>query len=342
MAFEATRNRRDGLYSRLSGDLEGYSGDEDEDSTGEDAEKPPRRRGKLLTRANMRTGAAWLVTAAAVVALAWLGGSGRLSPLFIKVLRWSEGLGVVGPLVLFLAIAATVPMLLPSFFLNIGAGFLFKGLGYPVALLGCTLGASISFALARSCLAARLAPRVSTWRHYATLRYMLGRESAKRGALGFSWAELKVTLLCRASPIFPFPWLNYLMGLLPELGLVPYALGTMLGMMPWVGIDVVMGSLLQDYAELEHFGHSTGYLVAFGVVSVLCTAAVTLEVRRLLGAARLEMEAEAEPGRQGDVRLCELQHGADGGAADDDRLLLAHEAEAPPPPTPLRAQGGGA
>lgn len=201
--------------------------------------------------------------------------SGWLGPLFMKILSTVHKLGPWGPIVLLLLIIVLVPTCIPTTPLNIGAGFLFGWLGLPVITSGAVIGASISFWISRRLYAEAAERRLRDVKMYHTLNMLLAEDQGK-----FSLRSLKVILLTRASPLFPFPLINYACGL-TRVSYSSYALGTLIGMVPWHIVDIYIGTWLTSLSQIED-GHSKSYMIAVLVFTLVVTGIVTVFAKRML------------------------------------------------------------
>ena len=74
--------------------------------------------------------------------------------------------------------------------------------------------ASISFWISRRLYAEAAERRLRDVKMYHTLNMLLAEDQGK-----FTWRSLKIILLTRASPLFPFPLINYACGLTRVRGL---------------------------------------------------------------------------------------------------------------------------
>ncbi len=119
----------------------------------------------------------------------------------VAALEWTQGLGAWGPIFVALFYLVGCVFLLPGSVLTLGAGFLF---GVPVGLLsawiGATLGACVAFLVGRTLARDWVALKVSGNPKFEAVDEAVGRE-------GF-----KIVLLLRLSPVFPFNFLNYALG----------------------------------------------------------------------------------------------------------------------------------
>ncbi len=136
------------------------------------------------------------------------------------VLRWTEELGVWGPVFVAAFYLAACVLFLPGSVITMGAGFLFGVVkGTITVSIGSTLGACLAF------LVGRFVARKAVERKVA--------DSPKFGAIDHAVGEqgFKIVLLTRLSPIFPFNLLNYAYGL-TRVRFGHYALGSWIGMLP--------------------------------------------------------------------------------------------------------------
>lgn len=147
----------------------------------------------------------------------------------VDVLDWTQGLGTWGPIFVSLFYVVACVFLLPGSVLTLGAGFLF---GVPVGLLsawiGATIGACVAFLVGRTMARDWVARKVSGNPKFAAVDEAVGRE-------GF-----KIVLLLRLSPVFPFNFLNYALGL-TKVSFWKYALASLIGMLP--------GGLMYVYSD---------------------------------------------------------------------------------------------
>src|SRR5207249_440641 len=131
---------------------------------------------------------------------------------------------------------------------------------------------------------------------------------------------LKIVLLVRLSPIFPFTLLNYALGL-TRVAVRDYVVGSLVGMLPGTLMYVYLGSLVTSLTELAAGRPSGGALQkVFYFGGLVATIAVTLYVTRVARRALADAtgeEAHAEPAPAGPPSLIQ---------PDDayNRALLAH------------------
>ena len=111
------------------------------------------------------------------------------------------------------------------------------------------------------------------------------------------WNALKLVVLTRLPPLFPYPVFNYAFGL-TKVPYLTYAIGSILGIAPVVAMDAYLGSLFESLAQARHLPkilpitdmpsqvssgkQPTWYIgVAIGV-TVVATVVISWEVKRML------------------------------------------------------------
>lgn len=156
----------------------------------------------------------------------------------VDALEWTQSLGAWGPLFVALFYIVACVLLLPGSVLTLGAGFLF---GVPVGLLsawtGATLGACAAFLVGRTLARDWVARKVSGNPKFTAVDEAVGRE-------GF-----KIVLLLRLSPVFPFNFLNYALGL-TKVSFGKYAFASLIGMLPGGLMYVYFGSAARSLADV--------------------------------------------------------------------------------------------
>ncbi len=156
----------------------------------------------------------------------------------LELLAWVDDQSAWATVLFVLIMAAAVVLLLPGIFLTMGAGFVFGVVqGSILVVLGTTLGAALSFLIARHLLGGR-AKRFIV--EHERLR-VINEEMARHG-----W---KVVLLTRLIPFFPSKVANYFFGL-TTFRFRGYLLGSALGFIPFSVHNVYLGSIVGDLAAL--------------------------------------------------------------------------------------------
>lgn len=215
--------------------------------------------------------------AAVVIAGLWWAGRevGALVPRFAE---WVDGLGAWGPIVFVAGYALAVVGFVPGSLLTLAAGAIF-GLveGVAVVLIGATLGSTIAFLLSRFVAREAVARRVEGDPRFAAIDRAIGREG------------LRIVLLLRLSPIFPFSLLNYALGL-TGVGLRDYLIAS-IGMVPGTLLYVYSGKVAGELATLASSAapsRGPGYYAVVGLglaATLIVTRVVTRIARRALAEA---------------------------------------------------------
>lgn len=178
---------------------------------------------------------------------------------------WAQGRGFLGMVVFALVYAAAVVAFVPASILTLGAGAVY-GLwpGALVVLAGASLGAVLSFLLARTSFRARVASWAADNPRFRALDGAVAREGGR------------IVFLVRLSPIFPFTYVNYVFGL-TGVGVLPYSVATVVGMIPGTIAYVYLGSAAATAAS----GTASATRTALQVVGAVAAVLVTVWAARL-------------------------------------------------------------
>ena len=229
-----------------------------------------------------RTAAKALAVVAAIGAL-WILGR-RLGDAIPAFQAWIDGLGAWGPVAFVAGYAAAVVAFVPGSALTLAAGAAFgvaRGTAY--VFVAASLGACAAFLVARHLARAAVERRIAGDRRFAAIDRAIGGQG------------LRIVLLLRLSPVFPFNLLNYALGL-TRVRFVDYAVGC-LGMLPGTFVYVYSGSLAAEVATAASGAGAGGgaaqraFFVAGLVATIAVTALVTRTARRALAAATREADA---------------------------------------------------
>ncbi len=230
------------------------------------------------------------VLRAATAALVLLGlalAGPRLAAWTSAFVGFVEGLGAVAPLVFALGYAAATVAFVPGTVLSVAAGALF-GLfeGSAVVFAGATLGASLAFLLARTVARDLVARRVEASARFRAVDRAIGEQG------------LRIVLLLRLSPVFPFNLLNYALGL-TGVSFRDNLIGC-LGMLPGTVLYVYLGTLAGEAAAVVARGgpppeRGAGYYAVL-LLGLAATAAVTVMVTRTARRALAEATRAEVPG----------------------------------------------
>ncbi len=187
-----------------------------------------------------------------------------------NALEWIESLGAIGAIAFIgVYIVATVAFL-PGSLLTLGAGVVFGvWLGAVYVFVGATLGAIAAFLVGRYLARNWVANKIADNENFSAIDRAVGKEG------------LKIVLLTRLSPIFPFNLLNYAFGL-TGVSIQDYIIGSV-GMIPGTIMYVYIGSLAGNLALIGTANQPTNPALQWSIriVGFIATVAVTLYITRI-------------------------------------------------------------
>ncbi len=164
----------------------------------------------------------------------WLG---QLQQQLVSLIEWINGLGAIAPLIFILTYIAITIAFLPASIFTLGAGFVFGVVkGSILVFIGAMIGATAAFLIGRFVARDWIAKKIADNNFFSALDNAIAQEG------------LKLILLIRLSPVFPFNLLNYALGL-TKISLPSYVIGTT-GIIPGTIMYVYLGSLVSDLATL--------------------------------------------------------------------------------------------
>jgi uncharacterized membrane protein YdjX (TVP38/TMEM64 family) len=196
----------------------------------------------------------------------------NLQTLLQSALLWVKNLGSVG-IVAFVVIynLATV-LFIPGSLLTLGGGALYGVFwGSVYVVIAATLGATIAFLIGRYYARSWVAKQLQGHPKFQAIDQAVAKEG------------LKIVLLTRLSPLFPFNLLNYAFGI-TCVSLKDYVIGS-IGMIPGSVMYVYLGSLVGDIAllgmpqEMSVQAQTVGWLIK--IVGFFATIAVSLYITRI-------------------------------------------------------------
>lgn len=213
-----------------------------------------------------------LVGLAVLIGLGFLARQLQLQSLLQNALLWVQSLGVVGPIAFIgLYVLATV-LLIPGSLLTLGGGVLFGVvLGSVYVFIAAALGATLAFLIGRYLARGWVARQIEGNSKFQAIDRAIAREG------------LKIVILTRLSPVFPFNLLNYALGI-TQVALKDYILG-FLGMLPGTLMYVYIGSLAGNLATIgtNPTANPQAQTIQWVIrlVGFLATVAVTVYVTRI-------------------------------------------------------------
>ena len=190
-------------------------------------------------------------------------------------LEWIQNLGWQGAIAFILLYIIATVALIPASILTLGAGAIYGVFwGSLYVLIGAVIGETCAFLLGRYLARDWISNKIAGNKVFFALNQALNREG------------LKIILLTRLSPIFPFSLLNYAFGV-TGISLRNYFLGS-IGMLPMTITYVYFGSLAEDLASigeattLVHPGIQWTIKILGLVATIAATAYITHTARQVL------------------------------------------------------------
>ncbi|WP_242044239.1 TVP38/TMEM64 family protein [Leptolyngbya sp. FACHB-1624] len=154
-----------------------------------------------------------------------------------NVLIWIKGLGAIGILVFIVVYNLATLLFVPGSLLTLGGGAIYGVFwGSIYVVIAATFGAIIAFLVGRYFARGWVSQRIQGHPRFQAIDKAVAQEG------------LKIVLLTRLSPIFPFNLLNYAFGV-TCVSLKDYAIGS-IGMIPGSVMYVYLGSLIGEIALL--------------------------------------------------------------------------------------------
>ena len=203
----------------------------------------------------------------------WLGRS--LAPRLLGIVAHIQSLGPAAPLAFIAIYALAVVALIPASLLTIAGGAVFgliRGVIY--ALIGATLGSTAAFLLGRYVARRLVAKRLAAMPRFLAIEQAV----SARGR--------RIVFLLRLSPLIPFNFLNYALGLttISVWDFIVASLGTVPGAFVYAYAGKVTGEalVLAGQAEVPKNASYYAFLVAGLVATVAATMVVTRTARRAL------------------------------------------------------------
>lgn len=209
-----------------------------------------------------------------------------LQGLLTNALKWIDDLGPLAAIVFIAIYMVATVLFFPASILTLGAGVVFGVvLGSLYVFIAASIGASLAFLVGRYVARGWVEQKIQGNQRFRAIDKAVAEEG------------VKIVLLTRLSPIFPFNLLNYAYGL-TKVSFKDYVLGT-LGILPGTIMFVYVGSLAQNLATIGAEGVETpgGVQWAIRIIGFVATVAVTIYVTKIARKAlsqKVETDTEAK------------------------------------------------
>lgn len=187
-----------------------------------------------------------------------------------NALQWIYGIGALGALAFILIYIIATVAFLPGSILTLGAGVVFGlVMGSLYVFIGATIGATAAFLVGRYLARGWVIKKISGNPKFRAVDEAVGREG------------LKIVLLTRLSPVFPFNLLNYAYGV-TGVTLKDYILGS-IGMIPGTIMYVYLGSLAGNLAAIGTSSQpdNPGLQWVIRIIGLVATVTVTLYITKV-------------------------------------------------------------
>ncbi|MEB3336429.1 MAG: TVP38/TMEM64 family protein [Leptolyngbyaceae bacterium] len=196
----------------------------------------------------------------------------NLHRLLQGALFWVKNLGVTGIIAFMVIYNLATVLFIPGSLLTLGGGALYGMFwGSVYVVIAATLGATLAFFIGRYFARNWVYEQIQRNPKFQAIDTAVAREG------------LKIVLLTRLSPIFPFNLMNYVFGV-TCVSLKDYIIGS-LGIIPGTVMYAYIGSLVGDIASLgmpQSISPQAQIVKWFvKIVGFLATVAVTVYITRI-------------------------------------------------------------
>ena len=202
-----------------------------------------------------------------------------------RALEWIDSLGPAAAIVFIGIYIVAAVLFFPASILTLGAGVVFGVVqGSIYVFIGATIGATLAFLVGRYLARGWVEKRIEGNPKFQAIDQAVAEEG------------MKIVLLTRLSPIFPFNLLNYAYGL-TKVTLKDYVIGTF-GILPGTIMYVYVGSLAKNLATLasENVATPSGIQLTINILIFLTVVGVTFYITKIARKAlNQKVETEAKP-----------------------------------------------
>ena len=215
-----------------------------------------------------------VVGAIAVALLMWLGGRWA-GPRVLGVIGDVRQWGLAAPVAFMLLYAVSVVALIPASVLTMAGGAVFGLMrGAAFSFVGALVGSTVAFLLGRYVARHVIERKLVTMPRFAAINRAVSAQG------------LRIVFLLRLSPIVPFNFLNYALGV-TRISLRDFAIasaGTLPGAVMYAYAGKVTGEalVLAGQAELPKSASYYAILVAGLAATLAATTVITRTARRAL------------------------------------------------------------
>ena len=214
------------------------------------------------------------VAAIAVALLIWLGGrwaGPRMLGVIVDVRQW----GLVAPVAFMLLYALSVVALVPASVLTMAGGAVFGLMrGVAFSFGGALLGSTVAFLLGRYVARRVIERKLATMPRFAAIDRAVSAQGRR------------IVFLLRLSPVVPFNFLNYALGV-TSISIKDFAIASA-GMLPGAVMYAYAGKVtgealaLAGQAELPKNASYYAILIAGLAATLAATTVITRTARRAL------------------------------------------------------------
>ncbi|MCM3877250.1 MAG: TVP38/TMEM64 family protein [Thermoanaerobaculia bacterium] len=224
-----------------------------------------------------------LIGIAALVALFFLFRALPVKEWLVSFQGYVTGLGFAGYVLYAIVYAVCCVLFVPASVLTLGAGAIYGlGTGTAVVLVGATLGATLSFLLARTVMRKRIEGMTGGNAKFQALDRAIGKEGAK------------IVFLVRLAPVFPFTYINYAFGL-TGVRTLPYVVASFFGMIPGTFAYVYLGSAAAGAASGEADSTKMIVQIAGAAVALVVTIFVARVATKAIKSAGVDESSSPTP-----------------------------------------------
>jgi uncharacterized membrane protein YdjX (TVP38/TMEM64 family) len=219
-------------------------------------------------------GIRWGATVAIALIVVWWAGR-EIAPRLLGIVAHIQDLGAVAPIAFILIYSVAVVALIPASLLTIAAGAVFGLLrGTLYALTGAIVGSTVAFLLGRHSFRRIVSRRLATMPRFAAVERAVSTQGRR------------IVFFLRLSPLVPFNFLNYALGL-TTISLTDFLVASV-GMIPGTMVYAYGGKVtgealaLAGQAQVPKNASYYVLLLAGLAATVAATTVVTRTARRAL------------------------------------------------------------